>query len=120
MSNNAGEPRGAERREAERYAVRIEAQITDLGTYATLNAQCTNISISGCYITTANPYPAGTPIRLSMKEGGGVFDCTARVAYSAWAAGMGVAFVGPLALEKVGILKDWIADAALRLRKLPA
>jgi PilZ domain-containing protein len=120
MSNNAGEPRGAERRQAERYAVLIETQVTDLGTYATINAQCTNISISGCYITTANPNPAGTSIRLSMKQGSTVLECTARVAYSVWTEGMGVAFAGSLAPEKIGILKGWIAEAAAAAPRQPS
>jgi hypothetical protein len=69
MSNNAGEPRGAEGRQAERCAVGTETQVTDLGTYTMVNAQCTNISISGCYIATTNPNPAGTSISAFSKAG---------------------------------------------------
>ena len=103
---------GAERRTSVRYPVRIPAQVTDTSTHATVNVQCTDISVGGCYMETPNPSPTGTDVRIRLEHSGSVFESSARVAYSVWAVGMGVAFEAPVPQAKLNTMKGWIADAA--------
>ncbi len=108
---------GIERRGAARYKVHIAARVTELATHATVQAVCNDISVSGCFIVTANPNPTGTLLRINLEHDGSVFESAGRVAYSVWAEGMGIALDSPIPQAKLIILKGWIADAAAAAAK---
>jgi hypothetical protein len=100
-----------ERRGAARYAVVMEADVTDLLTHGTLKLRCSDISLSGCYLDTLNPMEPGTPLWLRLEHGKRVFECQAKVAYMVPRLGMGVAFATPVPEEQLGILNAWISEA---------
>ena len=102
---------GIERRGAARFAVQIEAQVTDLGTHATVESWCTEISLSGCYIKTPYPNLAGTPIWMRLEHGNKVFETRGQVAHTVLRSGMGIVFGLPVPEVRLTIVKGWIAAA---------
>ncbi len=107
MLNSASERRGAPR-----FAVRMEAQATDLATNTTFKLRCSDISLTGCYLDTLNPAEAGAPVRIRLEHGRRVFECQAQVAYKVPQMGMGVAFAHPLPGEQLETVSAWVSEAA--------
>jgi hypothetical protein len=101
-----------ERRCATRYAVIMDAQVTDLRAHSTLRLRCSDISLSGCYLDTLNPMEIGTPLWIHLEHGQRVFECQARVTNMIARLGMGVAFVDPVPEDQLGILSEWVSAAA--------
>jgi PilZ domain-containing protein len=102
----------SERRGSPRFAVRMEAQATDLRTNTTFKLRCSDISLTGCYLDTLNPAEAGAPVRIRLEHGRRVFECQAQVAYKVPQMGMGVAFTHPLPGEQLETVRAWVSEAA--------
>ena len=81
-------------------------------------ARVSEISLNGCYLQTADPFPHGTPLLVKIFVEGSFFEARATVAYSQPQAGMGVAF-HDLKPYFVGVLKKWLLAAMVAKHKPP-
>jgi PilZ domain len=100
----------AERREAPRYSVNMDAQTTDLVTRSVIKQRCSDISLSGCYLDTLNPIDPGTPLWVRIDHGERSFTVQARVAYMVPRLGMGLEFAQPIPEDQLAVLKEWIEE----------
>ena len=109
-------PEQAERRGAPRYAVVMDAEITDLLSHTVMKVRCSDIGLSGCYLDTLNPIEPLTPLWIRMTHGERAFEVQGRVAYMVPRLGMGVQFAQPIPEEEFATLKRWIEEAAALCR----
>lgn len=109
-----------ERRGAPRYAVVMDAEVTDLRAHSTLKLRCSDISLGGCYLDTLNPIEIGTPLWLRLEHGRRVFECQTKVTNMIPRLGMGLAFADPIPEEQLGILNAWVSEAASIANPLPS
>ncbi|MGA2810898.1 MAG: PilZ domain-containing protein [Candidatus Acidiferrum sp.] len=110
----------AERREALRYSVNMDAQTTDLITRSVIKQRCSDISLSGCYLDTLNPIDPGTPLWVHIEHGGRTFSAQARVAYMVPRLGMGLEFARPVPEEQCAVLREWIGEVVALSEPLPS
>ena len=94
----------AERREARRYAFTCTAELTDLAGSARISARTSDLSLSGCYIDTMNPFPVGTGVRLWLTKNGQRVEFRAEVTSCHMGSGMGLIFeaVSPAQKDALG------------------
>jgi hypothetical protein len=109
----------ADRREAPRYSVIMDARVTDVLMRCTVHLRCSDISITGCYVDTLNPLDPGTSLVLRLEHGGRVFESAAKVTYMVPHLGMGTAFAQPIAEAQLAVLQEWIREAAEDGKLLP-
>jgi hypothetical protein len=109
-----------ERRIAPRYAVIMDAQVTDLLSRSTVKLRCSDISLSGCYLDTLNPAEPATPVWVRLEHGMRVCELQAKVAYTVRNMGMGVAFAQPIPADQLLILSEWIGQAAAAANPQPS
>jgi PilZ domain len=74
-----------------------------------LAAHTEDLSVFGCFVETATPFPAGTKVRLRISHAGVNFVAQGTVAYSRDHGGMGVAFTS-IEPSCLSILDAWLAD----------
>ncbi|HYA98473.1 MAG TPA: PilZ domain-containing protein [Methylomirabilota bacterium] len=101
-----------ERRLEPRHFLVLGVEIIDEKSHTKAKARTTDVSRSGCYLDTLNPFPAGTIIKIRMVHDGVAFEARARVVHQAPGMGMGVCFVEPDAANQA-VLDSWLAAAPL-------
>lgn len=101
---------GAERRTVHRHPFIAVAELTGVGSNQRLSAQTTQLSSTGCYLGTANPFPEGARIRIRLTKDGQAFETGARVLHVHKEFGMGVIFED-VAPEEQRILDSWLAKS---------
>jgi hypothetical protein len=74
-------------------------------------ARVEDISITGCYLDTINPFPEGTRLRLHIRRDDVELNLEGTVRYAKFGHGMGVAFRDLDDREK-GVLLGWIKKFA--------
>ena len=107
---------GAERRRTVRYPFDASAEVSDEQAHGTLAVRVSEISLNGCYLQTASPFPAGTSLFLKVFAEDSFFEARATVAYAHAGTGMGVAF-RDLKPYFVNVLKKWLLAAMLGKHK---
>jgi len=107
---------GEERRRTIRYPFDAAAEVSDEKAQGTLAVRVSKISLNGCYLQTAAPFPAGTPLFVKVFAEDSFFEAHATVAYAQAGAGMGVAF-RDLKPYFVNVLKKWLLAAMLGKHK---
>jgi hypothetical protein len=80
-----------------------------------LKTRLSDLSLSGCYVDTLHPLPAGARIRLRVVRNKIILEALATVIYSEPRLGMGVSFT-QLSPEQKSILENWLADVATNER----
>lgn len=98
-----------ERRRVVRYACSAAAEVTDEKTRMKIDARITDLGLGGCYVDTLNILPAGSAVRVHIKQADHSFEAPATVIFSFNGMGMGLAFTN-LALEQQAILHAWIDE----------
>jgi hypothetical protein len=98
-----------ERHRAQRYFFVAMIELTDLQSDSQMKEQTSDLSLFGCHVNTANPWPAGTRVRIRITHRGAIFAAFGRVAYVQPNAGMGIAFTGIEDNDQV-TLEKWIAE----------
>ena len=68
-----------------------------------------DISVFGCLVKTANPWPVGTKVRIRILHAGASFAAIGTVAYEKANGGMGLTF-GKIEPNQQLILDRWIGD----------
>jgi hypothetical protein len=98
-------PTTTERREA-RFAIAADVLTEDVQTHARKTGKVENISGSGCFVRTPDPWITWTRIRLWIVYHGQQFEAEASVVH-AGGRGMGVSFeaITPANLE---VLTAWL------------
>jgi hypothetical protein len=76
---------------------------------AEVRERTADISVFGCHVKTANPWPVGTKVRIRIVHGGASFAALGTVAYGKANEGMGLAF-GKIEPNQQLILDRWIAE----------
>lgn len=90
-----------------RFAARVE--VVDVESEKQVTAITGDLSIFGCFIETATPFPRGTKVRLRINHHGSTFAAIGQVSYSK-PAGMGIRF-GTIEPAHQQTLEKWLAQA---------
>ena len=99
-----------DRRSSPRVPMVLAAEVVELPRGARLNARSADISLTGCYIDTLNPIPAGSKVRVRLTHGSEILDVLAKVVYVSLGLGMGVQFEDPVPPEQLAILDRWLNE----------
>lgn len=101
-------PVSVERREV-RFRIAADALTEDLQTHVKKTGKVENISRSGCFIRTADPWITWTHIRLWIVYHGQQFEAEGSVVHTAGGRSMGVSFekIPPASLD---LLTAWLRE----------
>jgi hypothetical protein len=94
---------------ARRYAFAATIEMTDVESEAQVVEQTCDLSLFGCGVTTQNPLPAGTRIRIRIQRAGANFAAMGRVAHAGHGTRMGVVFTKIEHHQQV-VLEKWVAE----------
>ena len=81
----------------------------DLESEKPIATSARNLSLFGCFVATANPFPTGTKVRLRITHRGATFAALGWVAHTLASEGMGIAFGGIEARDRA-ILDTWLGE----------
>ena len=98
-----------ERRRSRRFPFNADVEILEPQSGTKIKGRVTDISWSGCYVDTLNPFLASTAVQIRIVREGQVFEAQAKVAHCKLGMGMGVAFVSAQAEHKK-LLGAWIVE----------
>ncbi|HWZ99381.1 MAG TPA: PilZ domain-containing protein [Candidatus Dormibacteraeota bacterium] len=98
----------ADRRNSPRFSLILPATVSETGTETTLSARTSDVSRTGCYIDTLNPFPKGNAVRVHLTNGDETFEAKATVMYVSPGLGMGVQFQEPIEARQLAILDRWL------------
>jgi len=104
------EPRSTRR--ALRHSLIVDVEIVDLESGIQLREPSKDLSVYGCGLSTATPFPAGTKVRLKMTYGLEKITVFGKVIYGRPDIGMGIVFT-TVEMEDQRLLEDWIAKLAM-------
>jgi hypothetical protein len=96
-----------ERRRAPRHPFVATAEVEDVAVGSRLPTRVSDLSASGCYVDTVNPFPGGTEVRVKIFTMTQQFEAPATVAYAVQHLGMGLNFHG-VAPENEVVLRSWL------------
>jgi hypothetical protein len=104
-------PLMSESRATPRYSLVLSAEMSVENAGPTASARISDISMGGCYIDSANTFPAGTIMHLRLSQQGETFESKARVVCEYPRMGMGMAFLETQPAQ-LAILERWLAAVA--------
>lgn len=104
----------SERRRGARYPFGATAEVTNLSTEKTVTAQVSELSLYGCFIDMADPFPVGTQILVRISSEGQYFEGPGTVLHARPNSGIGVSF-HDVPRQYVPTLKLWLIQAAQAL-----
>jgi hypothetical protein len=107
----AGKTTTGERREARRYAFICTAEFMSVAGGMPISARTSDLSLTGCYIDTLNPFPVGTRILLQLTKNNQRLQFHAEVTSSHRSSGMGVSF-DSLTPAQVEIVGSWLEETS--------
>jgi hypothetical protein len=99
----------AERRGANRHAITAVAEIVDLDSGARFSTRTSDLGPGGCFVDSLTPFPIGSKVRVTVRQGNTEFEIGGAVVYSQIGLGMGIAF-DELAYEQRLELEAWLAE----------
>jgi hypothetical protein len=99
----------SERPRARRYIFAASIEMTDVESEAQIIEQTSDVSLFGCGVTTQNPLPAGTRIRIRIQHGGANFAAMGKVAHAGHGTRMGVVFTKIESHQQL-VLEKWVAE----------
>jgi len=99
----------AERRCADRHAITAVAEVVDLATGVRFSTRTSDLGPGGCFVDSITPFPIGSKVRTTVRQGDTEFEVGGTVVYSQVGLGMGIAF-DELAFEQRLDLKAWLAE----------
>ena|ERR1700740_1579874 len=98
-----------ERRHAPRHLLGAAIEVIDLESEKQIATLARNLSLFGCFVATATPFPTGTKIRLRITHRGATFSAVGWVVHALEPEGMGIAFGGIEARDRE-ILDTWLGE----------
>ena len=99
----------SEHRRAPRYPFVASAELIEMASEARLTAQTSDLSLTGCYFDTVNPFPVGTQVKLKLAHANASFEAFGTVVHSQPNMGMGVAFTR-IELDYLTVLERRIGE----------
>jgi hypothetical protein len=100
----------AERRRTQRYPFVASIEITDEKENARTSSQISELSLHGCYVAMANPFPEGTNVTVEIYTDAEFLETHAKVAYVEPKRGMGLVFE-ELPSYFTTVLNNWLSQA---------
>ncbi|HVO57767.1 MAG TPA: PilZ domain-containing protein [Dongiaceae bacterium] len=104
-----------ERRRSSRVPFVASAEIIDDEENTRSSSQLSDLSLHGCYVQMANPFPEGTSVTIEIYKDDDFVETSATVAYLQPKKGMGLTFVG-MEPQFASILKKWLTSPPVRSR----
>jgi len=83
--------------------------MTDVESEMQVVEQTSDLSLFGCGVTTEDPLPAGTRIRIRIVHRGANFAVLGKVAHSGHSTRMGVVFTKIEPNQQL-VLEKWVAE----------
>jgi hypothetical protein len=99
-----------ERRRSARIPFAASAEIIDEDENTRSASQLADLSLNGCFVQMANPFPEGASVTIEIYKDEDFLETPATVAYNMPKKGMGLTFVG-MEPQFAAILKKWISQA---------
>jgi hypothetical protein len=99
-----------ERRRGPRYLFLADTEVTDMPSGPNRPARTSELSISGCFIDTRNPAPAGTELRIRISKSNTAFTAFGCVISVIPNTGMSVAFTS-MEPNQLSVLEKWLPAA---------
>jgi hypothetical protein len=93
---------------ATRHPFAARAEVVDVDSEKQLTAVTGDLSVFGCFIETATPFPPGTRVRVKINHRGATFVAPGVVSFSR-TSGMGVRF-GAIEPAHQQTLETWLAQ----------
>lgn len=101
--------KAAVRQRAARCSFFAAIELTDVKSGAGLKARTSDLSTTGCYVDTLNPFALGAEVHLRITHSRKTFEALGQIASAQVAMGMGVAFT-KVAPDQRAILDQWLAE----------
>src|ERR1700676_972986 len=106
FAEHSGIQMNFDRPRALRQAFQATILITDVASEKQLSTRTSNLSVSGCFVSTPTPFNKGENIRIAIVHAGVKFKGFGRVIF-ANAEGMGVAFTR-IEPQYQAVLDQWM------------
>jgi hypothetical protein len=100
-------PSLAEHRRHARFPLTALVEVLEPESNVQILGRSSDVSLSGCYVDTLNPFPAGTIIRVRLTRDSTTFEANAKVVNSQMGMGMGIAFTSA-EKDQFQIYQKWI------------
>jgi hypothetical protein len=107
LANLALSETRADRRTGKRFPFVAGIELTDVRVGNPMHARISDLSVSGCYVDTLNPCPAGTILYFRMHKASEILEGCAMVCTQHQGCGMGVQFKD-LTPEQHALLQNWL------------
>jgi hypothetical protein len=98
-----------ERRSGPRYLIIADTELTDTASDSTRSGRTSELSISGCFIDTGNPAPAGTKLQVRISQRDTTFTALGCVMSVIPNTGMSIAFTS-IEPHQLSILQEWLPE----------
>jgi PilZ domain len=98
-----------ERRRGPRYLIIADTELTDVTSDSKRSGRTSELSISGCFIDTGNPAPAGTKLRVRISQRNTTFTAFGCVMSVVPNTGMSIAFTS-IEPHQLSILENWLPE----------
>jgi hypothetical protein len=99
-----------ERRRGPRYLFIADTEMTDMPSGPKRSARISELSISGCFIDTRDPAPAGTEFRIRISQRNATFTAFGCVISVIPNTGMSIAFTN-IESNQLSVLEKWLPAA---------
>lgn len=100
-----------DRRQMTRYDFGAIAEVVDLDSRDDMIVVTRDLSLSGCFVKTRTPFPAGTEVRVRITYAGTDFAAIGSVTPNITREGMGIEFV-EVEPEDQAIVERWLGISA--------
>jgi len=100
---------GIESRSARRHPLVVDVEVVDSQSGIQIKVRTKDLSIYGCGVSTARPFPAGTKVMLKMVYARREIVAFGKVMYGRPDIGMGIAFTAITPRDQK-VLEDWLSD----------
>jgi hypothetical protein len=94
---------------ARRFAFVADVEVTQMDGSQRVRQTTLDLSLSGCHISTSEPWPVGTKLRIRIVHKSATFGAVGRVIHVRPNSGMGILFTHVEPGEQV-LLDRWLAD----------
>jgi len=101
----------AKRRHMTRYDFGAIAEVVDLDSRDDMIVVTRDLSLSGCFVKTRTPFPAGTEVRVRITYAGADFAAIGSVTSHITREGMGIEFV-EIDPDDQAIIESWLGVSA--------
>ena len=103
---------GMDTRRVLRHPLDVDVEVTDQESGIQIKERTKDLSLYGCGVITANPFPAGTKVMLKVAHGEKEIVAFGQVMYGRRDIGMGIAFTTMEPFDQK-ILEDWFVELVI-------